>query len=1019
MRPIQLSMAAFGPYAGNQTLDFRELKASRLFLIHGPTGAGKTTILDAMCFALYGACSGGDRDTRQVRSDHADPALLTEVTLDFRLGNREYRVYRRPEQQRAKKRGGGTTTTRPEAILCRLSGNGEHTAIATQWQRVTEEVERLLGFRCDQFRQVVILPQGEFRRLLLADSKERQAILEVLFRTELYRRIEEALKAAAKEVETNRAKTKDYLDLVLKQADAESFGHLTEQREEVQSKLMATQAGLAHLQALEKEALDGLVRGKEVSEKFREVKSAQESFQALQRNVQRVDEKRSALATARHAATLVGAEKALEARSKEAREASDKLRDMKSALTEAALAKDAAEKRTADEKDRQHELEELRYSIAHLEKLSQKVGELEHASRRMASADKEFKQRTFQLNAAEKRLEELRAQRTDLAAAKDSAEKVASQAELLQMRLKQLERACKQKEQFAGLKRDRAAAQEDLAQVNEQLSGAESNLAKAIEEHKSLEANWIQGQAAILAHGLMPGMPCPVCGSLDHPAPAMSETSLPSEKALKAKAAAIDKIRQHLDKIRAEKLNLESKIGRLHDSEKMLRETLDDFAEKDLEALRRALRPAKDNLEKANVAAKKAEALSDQFETVSRDASMIEQSLEALERNRNDALQSFQHAEAEVNVLKKDIPEEYQAMAALNRSKEAAEKRVKAMMEALEADRRKLTQANEQLARCRAAVEAAGDTAGLAAQRHLEQQQEFAASLKEAGFRDRAEFVAAKKTPAEMQRIEQEIQDFDSKLNAAADRFERAETAAEGLEPPDMEALQAAASRASQEFQAALRQEAALLEKMRSLESSLNDYIRTSKELEKLDGEYAVVGKISEVASGQNNDRISFHRFVLAALLDDVLSSASARLRIMSNGRFLLQRTTRVTDRRSLSGLELEVHDTYTGTERPVSTLSGGESFLASLSLALGLADTVQAYAGGIHLDTMFIDEGFGSLDPEALDLALRALFDLQRDGRLVGIISHVPDLKERLDVRLEVRGDRRGSTARFVSGGG
>jgi exonuclease SbcC len=187
--------------------------------------------------------------------------------------------------------------------------------------------------------------------------------------------------------------------------------------------------------------------------------------------------------------------------------------------------------------------------------------------------------------------------------------------------------------------------------------------------------------------------------------------------------------------------------------------------------------------------------------------------------------------------------------------------------------------------------------------------------------------------------------------------------------------------------------------------------------LQEAEREYEITGRISEVANGNNADRITFQRFVLAALLDEVLIAASERLRVMSEGRFLLQRTLGPADRRTASGLDLEVHDMYTGTARPVSTLSGGESFLASLSLALGLADVVQTHSGGIHLDTIFIDEGFGSLDPEALELAYRALADLQRGGRLVGIISHVPDLKEQCPARLEVSPGRRGSVARFVLG--
>lgn len=212
-----------------------------------------------------------------------------------------------------------------------------------------------------------------------------------------------------------------------------------------------------------------------------------------------------------------------------------------------------------------------------------------------------------------------------------------------------------------------------------------------------------------------------------------------------------------------------------------------------------------------------------------------------------------------------------------------------------------------------------------------------------------------------------------------------------------------------------VREEASLSERLRQIQIWLNELTRVLKEIEDLESRFGVVGRLAEVASGRNAFGVTFQRFVLGALLDDVLIASSQRLRIMSKGRYQLQRMTTRADKRTAGGLDLEVYDTYTGTARPVATLSGGESFIASLSMALGLADVVQSYAGGVYLETIFVDEGFGSLDPESLDLALRALIDLQQGGRLVGIISHVPELKERIDARLEVVPGRAGSSARFV----
>jgi exonuclease SbcC len=292
---------------------------------------------------------------------------------------------------------------------------------------------------------------------------------------------------------------------------------------------------------------------------------------------------------------------------------------------------------------------------------------------------------------------------------------------------------------------------------------------------------------------------------------------------------------------------------------------------------------------------------------------------------------------------------------------------------------------------------------------------EFAERLQMAGFATDASFQAAKRSPAEIDHLEEAIRHFEGELRGARDRFERACQAAASLVPPDIQTLEHVSKQAKADLETALKAEIMLVGQLQQLDAWLHDLRDTARGLQALELQYTVSGRIAEVANGHNTHGITFQRFVLAALLDDVLVAASERLRTMSRRRFSLQRATARADRRMAGGLDLEVYDTYTGTTRAVSTLSGGESFLASLALALGLADVVQVYAGGIRLDTVFVDEGFGSLDPEALDLALRALVDLQQGGRLVGIISHVPELKERIDVRLEVIPAQRGSVTRFV----
>jgi exonuclease SbcC len=266
-----------------------------------------------------------------------------------------------------------------------------------------------------------------------------------------------------------------------------------------------------------------------------------------------------------------------------------------------------------------------------------------------------------------------------------------------------------------------------------------------------------------------------------------------------------------------------------------------------------------------------------------------------------------------------------------------------------------------------------------------------------------------------MKMMEARIQSHQGRMQAADERVKRARTAARGLKKPDMEALGDALQEVKEALEEEGKRRGQLKEQIRQAEDWIGRIEMIEKDREKEESRYRALGRIAEVANGRNPQKITFQRFVLASLLDDVLATASQRLRLMSKGRFDLERAREPKDQRTPGGLDLVVFDAYTGTIRPVNTLSGGESFLASLSLSLGLADVVQAYAGGLRMETIFVDEGFGSLDPESLDLAFQSLTHILGSGRLVGIISHVPELRERIDTRLEIRAGRQGSEARFV----
>lgn len=1020
MRPLRLVTSAFGPYSGEQTLDFRELGDRTLFLIHGPTGSGKTTILDAICFAFYGECSGDEREPKRMRSDHADPSVLTEVTFDFRLGTEVYRVHRRPEQPRPKKRGTGTTMARSEATLTKRTGIGddsiEGTVVASQWNSVTDAVVQLLGFESDQFRQVVMLPQGQFRRLLLANSKERQEILEVLFQTELYRRIEEALKKEARRIEKEIGDKKKRLAFVLEQADSESEKDIRQRHDDAMAGLVEVEKRRRDLQSREQDAQEKLNEGKRVLEKFTELQQARESLKTMESRVDAYADLQDDLGRARKAAPIIALEKALEGRAREANDAKETLKKAREAAKAVRKARDSATERLAAENERKPDRDEAHQNLVRLKDLADRVKELDEARGRLTESRERFATASARLQAAATDLEKCDNRIEQNKQALEDTEKIASKADMLHLQAQQARKVSEDLERLVTLSEEESLVRDSLGEVAVRFTTAKEELEEAIEQLAALEDAWMKGQAATLADELKAGEPCPVCGSTEHPSPAHSKDPLPSERSLKAKRNSVDGLRKSLDTIGAEKTGHEKRISEILAAASVLKESLGDQAGRERDDVEAEARRIKRALTQAQKAEKRLDELTGLADELRLQKIKAQEAYDSAQAVKDEAASRLQATQAEVTTRQEGIPEELADMPTLKREQQRAEKRVRKLNEALERAQEDLTKAGEELASCDAALAAAEDTAAKASQRVLIQREEFEHSVRAAGFPDRNAFVSARRTDAEINRMDKEIQVFHQDLNAARDRTKRAEQGIDGLVRPEVASLEEAAARIKKSLETALREEAALSEQEKLIRRLLSEHAKYSKDLTELEAEYAVYGRISEVANGTNSQGVTFQRFVLAALLDDVLMAATARLQIMSNRRYSLLRRHERSDRRTVGGLDLEVSDSYTGTNRPVSSLSGGESFLASLSLALGLSDVVQAYAGGIHLDTIFVDEGFGSLDPEALDLAFRALMDLQRDGRLVGIISHVPDLRERIDTRLEVTAHRQGSAARFVA---
>ncbi|HET6521657.1 MAG TPA: SMC family ATPase, partial [Geminicoccaceae bacterium] len=528
MRPLRLVMRGFGAYAGEQALDFTLLGGDALFLIHGPTGAGKTTVLDAICFALYGETSGGERDGRQMRSDHATPEAPTEVVFDFALGECAYRVERSPDYDRPARRGGGTTTQRATACLWRLTGAGPGEVLAAKPQAVNERVRDLLGFKADQFRQVVVLPQGRFRQLLRADSQEREALMAVLFGTGALADLQERLKARSAELRREAEDWQRDRATLLGRADAEDEAVLAARRAGAVADLGAAVGRLDGLRAAEQAARIVLDAARAVQAKLAELADADAAVRTLEADAAAFGARERELALARRAAELEGGRAGLEQAERRARDAADEADRAERRHHEATLALDGALTRLAAEEDRGAEREMARTEVARLTALAERLPALFAARERHAAAEAAQRRATAERDGLERELGALAEAAEAAAAELGAAREAVARLDGLRLRAEELARARDDGLKLEAGRRDFATALAALADAEARETAARRHRDGLRGRLEDLERAWRAGQAGVLAEGA----PCPVCGATHHPAPAARRAGVPGDAEL-------------------------------------------------------------------------------------------------------------------------------------------------------------------------------------------------------------------------------------------------------------------------------------------------------------------------------------------------------------------------------------------------------------------------------------------------------------------------------------------------------
>lgn len=1014
MKPLRLSIQAFGPFAGLQELDFRDLAGQDFFLIHGPTGSGKTSILDAVSYALYGETSGGQREAKDMRSHFADPAIGTFVKFEFLLSGKTYRAERIPEQQVPRAKGGGFKKQPYTANLWELQGE-QAVPIATEKPTAVDaKVVELMGFKAGQFRQVVLLPQGQFQEFLLASSLERQGILQVLFQTVRYAKIAEVLGTDAQSLREEIRTLLAEVQQLLSQANADSPEALEDSIRMLDGdiELLRSEQQMAS-QVLDR-ANHELREGHHRAGLTAERDAAAELLLGLQQRTPAVEVQRTALEQARRADGV----QPFAQRLREAENALARLREEEEALVaahgqrESALAEAGSAQERAEAKESKRE--DLRRTIARLRELEPQLKQLEESRNEMRAAMRERLDLEAELERGQRRLEDIEASVSPLRARLLEAQVEAAKTERLEYELHQDRKQRTIREEVDRVFAEARTA-EDLHRTAE-ASRRESQeiLEKARHTLQLMQRRWNTGQAALLANALEPGSPCPVCGSTEHPRPASVPGNLPSETELKENqeqvesaeftftrnAELVSQKAQVLQGLRMRFEALREALGEKAD------ESLDDIAAREIEH-RRAL-------ESARQAEREIEPLQAKLAAQEELRTKLEATLSELKERRSGAQSQEASARGAVQVLEANLLEDLRVPGMLSTQLDRASQNLADLEKELQEARSAREACASLCQEARANLEAHRGLMSQAEARAGECLQELDEALKEARFWERRDFERACLAREAREALEGEIRAHGEALAAAEDRHRRALAQAGSDPSPDVPSLQDALDQAVTRVKDLGERLGRALSDQEGLRRIQAILAAKRQEASHKERRYAILGRLARVARGEEGAKVSFERFVQGAILDEVLASASQRLLRMSKQRYGLRRATGNGDLRRASGLELEITDTHTGRARAASTLSGGEGFQASLALALGLSDVVQRHAGGVRLDTVFVDEGFGSLDQEALDLALRTLEELKQGGRLVGIISHLEEIKQRIPARLEVLPGAGGSRASF-----
>jgi exonuclease SbcC len=1021
MKPLKLTMKAFGPYKDTEVIDFSELKEHRLFVVSGNTGAGKTSIFDAICFALYGDASGEDRnDSRMLRSHFADDQIHTSVDLEFSLKGRTYRVFR--QLAHVKTGNKGATGERNELYEV---NSGEAIPITDRFivSQVDEKIREIIGLTKDQFSQIVMLPQGEFRKLLTSETENKEEILRRIFKTGLFKEVTDHLNEKRKEMQQTCSElvsmrefhinnVKGYLagrvdsDLynvfqqehqntyqVLEALDQEIryyAEHMLEKKQQLQSETTQLQKNTTvfHQAQTVNEQLDILNQKINIWQQLIE-----QDIEFKQKSVQL---SLAEQAVHLHVYELHHAEsiEELTRKNKLFEDALAECRQAEESLNKAVI---IYEQEEGNEGLREQALRDL----DRLQGFLPTVMVMDHKQQRVLKLAIEVDTLSKQYTDAQNGLETHQTERTDIGAQiKKLEEKVHFLPEKTE-KLNLLMRQAAMIQEYLNYLQKFTTGQEEERECSETFEHAN-------QAYSRMEERWIEGQAGLLASHLHDGDLCPVCGSVDHPKKAAMTGDVPTKEELE---------RLRKEKSATEKRHLEAKAT--------LTATEQQIQDKQIQLIEQGL--SLEGIEDVySELVKDGKSLSEEEKQLKEDNTKLgplkkvldtlDNQLDDMRKHNETVLVFFNEKKMEHATEKalydqslSSLPEDVRSLEKLEERIQAEEDNKKQLEAAWKKAQMHFQEANARSAKAVTSRDHAEILKKEAYVHKEEANQSYIEALEQGGFATEEAYKLAKMTDIAQAALKYEIEVYNTSLASISKQIEELDATLLGKQRQDLVLLQQHL-RELELFIDIVRGEFMKAENNYDKGTELKENIQLADSIcQDAERKHLLVKDLYDVVRGENGKKISFERYLQIEFLEKIIGNANLRLHKISGGQYYLVRSDRMEKRGKQSGLGFDVYDNYTGQLRDVKTLSGGEKFNASLCLALGMADVIQSYEGGVSLETMFIDEGFGSLDEESLNKAIDILIDLQQSGRMIGVISHVQELKQAIPAILEVKKTREG----------